>query len=68
MNSRRMQVSAKRDGIRVMLDASIFVEPGYLMKHELDEMKKVVADRLMLFMTNEVPHLKVHLSDIKVHR
>jgi hypothetical protein len=63
-----MEVSAKRDGIRVLIDASIHVEPGYLMKHELDEMKKIVADRLMLFMANEVPHLKVHLSDIKVHR
>jgi hypothetical protein len=38
------------------------------MRPEVDDMRKVLADKLMVFLANEVPHLHVHLSDVKVSR
>jgi hypothetical protein len=54
--------------MRVTLSAIIAVEPGVLMRYEVDSMRKVIADKFMVFMANEVPYLSVHLSDVKVTR
>jgi hypothetical protein len=66
---RRVNVRAvSKNRMRVDLSATIAVEPGVLMRSEADEMRKVLADKLMLFMANEVPYLSVYLSDVKVTR
>jgi hypothetical protein len=65
---RRVVVRADDDGKLVSIEAMIVVQPGYLMRSEVDDMRKVIADKLMVFLANEVPYLNVHLSDVKVSR
>lgn len=66
---RRVTVRAKsNDRLSVCLEAVIVVQPGVLMRSEVDDLRKILADKLMVFMANEVPFLNVHLSDVRVTR
>lgn len=59
---------ARDKGLKVSLEALIQVEPGVLTKEEIVEMKKGIADRLMLMLHTDTPFLSVNLSDIKVSK
>lgn len=66
---RRISVRAKsKDRMSVNLEALITVQSGVLVRDEVDEMRRTIASKLMVFMAHEVPFLNVHLSDVKVTR
>ncbi len=65
---RRFSVSAKSKGrMRVNIETLIVTEPCTLTKGELASMKTVLADKIMVALS-ELRYLNVNLSEIKVSR
>lgn len=65
---RRFSVSAQSKGrMRVNVETLIVTEPGTLTKDELAGMKAILADKLMVALS-EMRYLNVNLSEIKVSR
>lgn len=65
---RRFSVSAKsKDRMRVNVETLIVTETGALTKDELAHMKTLMADKIMVALS-ELRYLNVNLSEIKVSR
>ncbi len=63
----RRFTAKSKDRIRVNVESLIVSERGALSKDELAHMKTVLADKLMVALS-ELRYLNVNLSEIKVSR
>lgn len=68
MLRRRLNVRAKiKDRATIDVSALITTETGALSPHEIDRLKKSLADGVMHTLAS-LPYITIHISEIKVSR